>query len=59
MYPTGPRVSAPVNGIGNEMTDGSGTINPAALNSSGTGPVHLPLLHPSLRSPSLRSASLT
>jgi hypothetical protein len=34
MYSTTHQVATPVNGIGS-MNDGSGTINPAALNSSG------------------------
>lgn len=35
MYRTTPPVSRPLNGMGNELIDGSGTINPAALNSTG------------------------
>jgi hypothetical protein len=36
MYSASQSVSAPLNGIGAEIIDGSGTINPAALNSTGT-----------------------
>lgn len=36
VYSTTHQVSTPLNGIGG-MSDGSGTINPAALSSSGTG----------------------
>ncbi|KAI9367330.1 chromatin remodelling complex Rsc7/Swp82 subunit-domain-containing protein [Aspergillus egyptiacus] len=34
MYGTSHSVSAPMNGIGGDLVDGSGTINPAALNNS-------------------------
>jgi hypothetical protein len=34
MYTSHP-VSAPLNGMGGDLVDGSGTINPAALNSAG------------------------
>ncbi|QKX56009.1 uncharacterized protein TRUGW13939_03108 [Talaromyces rugulosus] len=36
MYSASQSVSAPLNGIGAEIIDGSGTINPAALNSTTT-----------------------
>jgi hypothetical protein len=35
MYQTTPSVSRSLKGMGNELIDGSGTINPAALDSSG------------------------
>jgi hypothetical protein len=35
MYSASHSVSAPINGMGGELVDGSGTINPAALNSAG------------------------
>ena len=35
MYQATPSVSRSLNGMGNELSDGSGTINPAALDSSG------------------------
>ncbi|KKK16128.1 hypothetical protein ARAM_007191 [Aspergillus rambellii] len=34
MYGTSHSVSAPMNGIGGDLVDGSGTINPAALNNN-------------------------
>lgn len=34
MYGTPHSVSAPMNGIGGDLVDGSGTINPAALNNT-------------------------
>ncbi|KAE8150080.1 chromatin remodelling complex Rsc7/Swp82 subunit-domain-containing protein [Aspergillus avenaceus] len=34
MYGTSHSVSAPMNGIGGDLVDGSGTINPAALNTN-------------------------
>ncbi|KAL4905896.1 hypothetical protein BDW74DRAFT_14152 [Aspergillus multicolor] len=34
MYGTSHSVSAPMNGIGGDLVDGSGTINPAALNNT-------------------------
>ncbi|KAL3480217.1 chromatin remodelling complex Rsc7/Swp82 subunit-domain-containing protein [Aspergillus californicus] len=34
MYGTSHSVSAPMNGIGGDLVDGSGTINPAALNNA-------------------------
>ena len=48
MYQTTPPVSRPLNGMGNELIDGSGTINPAALNSPGmTCNPFVPRPHPS------------
>jgi hypothetical protein len=41
---TTPSVSRSLNGMGNQMIDGSGTINPAALNSSGMTCLSLSLL---------------
>ncbi|KAL4893970.1 chromatin remodelling complex Rsc7/Swp82 subunit-domain-containing protein [Aspergillus ambiguus] len=40
-------VSAPMNGIGGELVDGSGTINPAALNNPSSNPVAVVLPTPS------------
>jgi hypothetical protein len=42
-------VSAPMNGIGGDLVDGSGTINPAALNNTNNGmwfPSHRIASHP-------------
>ncbi|WEW61642.1 hypothetical protein PRK78_007133 [Emydomyces testavorans] len=36
MYTTSTSVSGSINGLGSDLVDGSGTINPAALNNTGT-----------------------
>ncbi|MCJ1475907.1 hypothetical protein MMC13_004571 [Lambiella insularis] len=41
MYTTSHPVSASMNGMGADMIDGSGTINPAALNTPGITTLHL------------------
>lgn len=41
MYSASQQASAPVNGMPGEIIDGSGTINPAALNTAGTDYVYL------------------
>lgn len=43
MYGTSHTVSAPMNGMGGELVDGSGTINPAALNNTAGMPHFCPL----------------
>lgn len=37
MYSAPHQASAPMNGMSGEVIDGSGTINPAALNTAGMG----------------------
>jgi hypothetical protein len=37
MYSAPHQASAPLNGMSGEVIDGSGTINPAALNTAGMG----------------------
>ncbi|KAL1966493.1 hypothetical protein VTN77DRAFT_4415 [Rasamsonia byssochlamydoides] len=49
MYSTSHSVSAPMNGMGGDLADGSGTINPAALNTTAplsTPPVSAPNTSP-------------
>ena len=41
MYQASHPPSTSMNGMGSDMIDGSGTINPAALNSSGIVPLYL------------------